>query len=61
MNAMCLSTVDPDTMRPSARMVLLKEVEEGGGFVFYTNYESRKSGELVANPQVCDRSWLALV
>jgi pyridoxine/pyridoxamine 5'-phosphate oxidase len=58
-NAMCLATVDPETMRPSARMVLLKELEseceEGAtdvGFVFYTNYESRKSVDLERNPQV---------
>jgi pyridoxamine 5'-phosphate oxidase len=35
---------------PSARMMLLKGVDERG-FVFYTNYESRKSGELLANPR----------
>ncbi len=38
---------------PSARMVLLKGVDHdrpGGGFVFYTNLESRKGGELAANP-----------
>ena len=35
--------------RPSARMVLLKGFDEQG-FVFYTNYDSRKGGELGANP-----------
>ncbi len=35
---------------PSARMMLLKAVE-ARGFVFYTNYESRKAGELLANPR----------
>ena len=35
--------------RPSVRMLLLKRVDEMG-FVFYTNYESRKGGELLANP-----------
>jgi len=35
--------------RPSARMVLLKDADERG-FVFYTNYESRKGRELLENP-----------
>jgi pyridoxamine 5'-phosphate oxidase len=35
--------------QPSARMLLLKHVDERG-FVFYTNYESRKGHELLANP-----------
>ena len=48
-NAMCLATCTPDG-RPSARMVLLKGVDDRG-FVFYTNLESRKGGELAANPQ----------
>jgi pyridoxamine 5'-phosphate oxidase len=52
-NAVCLATSTPDG-RPSARMVLLKGVDRAphpGGFVFYTNLESRKGGELLANPQ----------
>jgi pyridoxamine 5'-phosphate oxidase len=48
-NAMCLATATPDG-RPSARMVLLKG-HDARGFVFYTNLESRKGGELAANPQ----------
>jgi pyridoxamine 5'-phosphate oxidase len=36
---------------PSSRQVLLKEWGPGEGFVFYTNYDSRKSAELDANPQ----------
>ncbi len=47
-NAVCLATCTPDG-RPSARMVLLKGVD-ARGFVFYTNLESRKGGELAANP-----------
>jgi pyridoxamine 5'-phosphate oxidase len=48
-NAVCLATATPDGA-PSARMVLLKGVD-ARGFVFYTNLESRKGGELAANPQ----------
>ncbi|MDP3415978.1 pyridoxamine 5'-phosphate oxidase [Falsiroseomonas sp.] len=47
-NAVCLATATPEG-RPSARMVLLKGVDPDG-FVFYTNLESRKGGELAANP-----------
>src|ERR671926_1416468 len=47
-NAMTLATATPDG-RPSARVVLLKGFDERG-FVFYTNYEGRKSKELEANP-----------
>ncbi len=49
-NAMTLATSTPDGY-PSARMVLLKHAD-GEGFVFYTNLESRKGGELAANPRV---------
>ena len=48
-NAMTLATSRKDG-RCSARIVLLKEVDEHG-FVFYTNYESRKAQELGQNPQ----------
>lgn len=43
-NAMCLSTVGPGG-RPSGRFVLLKGLDDRG-FVWYTNYESRKGQEL---------------
>ncbi|MCF6233597.1 MAG: pyridoxamine 5'-phosphate oxidase [Rhodobacteraceae bacterium] len=43
-NAMALSTVDANGL-PNARMVLLKEIEQGA-FVFYTNYTSAKAQEL---------------
>ncbi|MFM0010753.1 pyridoxamine 5'-phosphate oxidase [Paraburkholderia sediminicola] len=47
-NTMTLATVD-SRGRPSARIVLIKGVDERG-FVFFTNYESRKGRELAANP-----------
>ena len=46
--AMTLATAD-DEGRPSARTVLLKGVDERG-FVFFTNYESRKARQLEMNP-----------
>jgi pyridoxamine 5'-phosphate oxidase len=46
--AMALATATADG-RPSVRMVLLRGIDERG-FVFYTNLESRKGGELAANP-----------
>ena len=52
-NAMTLATVTPEC-HPAARMVLLKGIEDEG-FVFYTNYESRKGHELAQQP------WAALV
>lgn len=48
-NAMTLATIGPD-QHPSARIVLLKGFDEQG-FVFYTNYESRKGRELAEHPQ----------
>ncbi len=49
-NAMVVASVSADG-RPSARLVLLKGLDEQG-FVFYTNYESRKGREIEANPAV---------
>ncbi|PLS79755.1 MAG: pyridoxamine 5'-phosphate oxidase [Chloroflexi bacterium] len=48
-NAMTLATVGADG-QPSARVVLLKGFD-ARGFVFYTNYESRKGRELLAHPR----------
>lgn len=48
-DAMTLATVAADG-RPSARIVLLKGVD-ARGFQFFTNYESRKAGELAADPR----------
>ena len=50
-NAMTIATVD-DQGRPSARMVLLKEMKHQKGFVFFTNYGSRKAGDMEKNPNV---------
>jgi pyridoxamine 5'-phosphate oxidase len=50
-NAMTLATVSRDGA-PAARVVLLKGVERGG-FVFYTNYRSRKARELDERAQAC--------
>ncbi|MEO7910121.1 MAG: pyridoxamine 5'-phosphate oxidase [Roseiflexaceae bacterium] len=47
-NAMTVATATPDG-RPSARTLLIKGVDERG-FVFFTNYESRKGQELADNP-----------
>ncbi|MEU3698091.1 pyridoxamine 5'-phosphate oxidase [Streptomyces griseoviridis] len=49
-NAMVVSTADAEG-RPSSRTVLLKHFD-GRGFVFYTNYGSRKARDLAANPHV---------
>lgn len=49
-NAMTVSTVDASG-QPSARMVLLKGFDEQG-FVFYTNFGSRKGREILGNPKV---------
>ena len=53
-NAMALATASPDGA-PSVRMVLLKgfgtDPGADGGFVFYTNAQSRKGGQIQANPQ----------
>ncbi len=50
-NAMTLATATRSGL-PSARVVLLKGLDERG-FVFYTNYDSRKGQELTENPHAC--------
>jgi pyridoxamine 5'-phosphate oxidase len=58
-NAMSLATTGRDG-RPSVRTVLLKAVD-GRGFVFFTNYDSRKGQELAANPHASLLfPWLAI-
>jgi pyridoxamine 5'-phosphate oxidase len=47
-NAMTLSTADAAAV-PSARVVLLKGFDKDG-FVFFTNYQSKKSADLIVNP-----------
>ncbi len=47
-NAMTLSTADQEA-RPTARVVLLKDITENG-LIFFTNYTSKKSEDLLANP-----------
>ena len=54
-NAMTVATVGADG-RPSARIVLLRQWD-ARGFVFYTNYESRKGGELTVHPYAALLFW----
>jgi pyridoxamine 5'-phosphate oxidase len=49
-NAATVATVDGEG-RPSARVVLLKGLDERG-FIFFTNYDSRKGREIAGNPNV---------
>ncbi|MGH7951661.1 MAG: pyridoxamine 5'-phosphate oxidase [Limisphaerales bacterium] len=48
-NAATLATADKNGI-PSARIVLLKVIDDDRGFIFFTNYESRKGRELAENP-----------
>lgn len=50
-NAMTLATVGADN-RPKARIVLLKQMDDRG-FVFFTNYDSQKGQDMMANPFAC--------
>jgi pyridoxamine 5'-phosphate oxidase len=54
-NAMTLSTVDADH-KPSCRVVLLSSYDSSG-FVFHTNYESRKGVDIARNPHVALTFW----
>lgn len=56
-NAMTLATITPENT-PAARMVLLKHVDQRG-FVFFTNYLSRKGQELAGNPHAALVFWWA--
>ena len=63
-NAMALATVDAEG-HPNVRMVLLKAVDPADhaarGFVFFTNYDSAKGRELIANPHAAlDFHWKSL-
>ena len=54
-NAMTLATATPDGF-PSARIVLLKSVDERG-FTFFTDYRSTKAAQIDANPRVALAFW----
>jgi pyridoxamine 5'-phosphate oxidase len=54
-NAMTLATITPDG-KPAARIVLLKDFDERG-FVFYTNFQSRKGQELAQTPAAALVFW----
>jgi len=54
-NGMVLSTVSAD-QKPSSRVVLLKGLSDRG-FIFYTNYSSRKGSELLTNPHAALNFW----
>lgn len=60
-NAMCLTTVDKDGS-PHSRMILLKNIYATGGdnpagLVFFSNYDSDKGKQIVANPKVALNFW----
>ncbi len=54
-HGMTLSTVG-ENGRPSSRVVLLRGIDDGG-FVFFSNYQSRKGRELAAHPWACLNFW----
>ena len=49
--ALTLATVEAATGQPSQRVVLLKGLPDEAGFLFYTNYDSRKGQELASQPR----------
>lgn len=59
-NAFSLATIDKENMMPSIRTVLLKYFSDKG-FVFFTNYESKKARQLEQNPKAAALfTWLPL-
>ncbi|MGI4822592.1 MAG: pyridoxamine 5'-phosphate oxidase [Janthinobacterium lividum] len=48
--ALTLATVDAASGQPSTRVLLLKGLPDNAGFLFYTNYDSRKGHELASQP-----------
>lgn len=56
-HAMCLSTVSREG-KPSSRFVLLRDIS-AEGLTFFSNYESRKAGEMADNRAVCTTFWWA--
>lgn len=59
--AVVLATADGQG-RPTARNVLLRGIDDDGGLVFFTSYESRKGQDLAANPQATILfSWVPLL
>lgn len=60
-NSLVLSTVDP-TGRPSARNLLLRDLDDEGHLVVHTNRRSHKGADIAGNPNVCVLfSWLGLL
>lgn len=51
--AMTLTTVDKDSLRPAARTVLFKGLSQDNEIIFYSNYGSAKAKELEENPEAC--------
>ena len=50
-NAMCVSTIDEEGI-PDSRMVLFKQFSKNDNLIFFTNYQSKKSNDLLGNDLV---------